>query len=173
METKKKRLAAVVVFGSLFCSVATLGQVQLPPVPTRPPCTQLFKTGPCADSWRDYHVAVSQWNELYIKRQQELAASQASAPLQQQIATLNKLNTDLKKLADDEQQQNTLMQQQMQADAATSLQAKSAAHIQGLQQGTGIGVGASLVLFGLVCGIGRLVRGFTVTKKSQVRAASA
>jgi hypothetical protein len=150
-----------------MCSVASLAQVQLLPVPTRPSCTQLFKTGPCADSWRDYHLAVSQWNELYIERQQELAASQASAPLQQQIAALNKLTTDLKKLADDEHQQNTLMQQQMQADAATSLQASSAAHIQGLQQGAGIGVGASLVLFGLVYGIRRLMRGFTVTRKSQ------
>lgn len=101
------------------------------------------------------------------------AASQASAPLQQQIATLNKLTTDLKKLVDDEQEQNTLMQQQMQADAATGLQAKSTAHTQGLEQGTGIGVGASLVLFALVYGIRRLVDSFTVTKKSQVRAASA
>jgi hypothetical protein len=149
------------------------GQIQLPPVPTRPSCTQLFKTGPCADSWRNYHQAVAQWNQLYIKRQQELAATQASAPLQQQIATLNQLTTDLKKLADDEHQQITLMQQQIQSDATAALQSRSAAHILGLQQGAGIGLGASLILFGLIYGIKRLMRGFNVTKKSQVRAASA
>lgn len=27
--------------------------VQLPPVPLKPTCVLLFKTGPCADSWRN------------------------------------------------------------------------------------------------------------------------
>jgi len=149
------------------------GLTQLPPVPTRPPCTLLFKTGPCADSWRDYRLAVAQWNQLYIKRQQEMAASKASAPLEQQIADLNKLTTDLKKLADDEHQQLTTLQQQMQADATTAMQAKADAHTQGLQEGAGIGVGAALLMFGLVFGIRKLMRNFAITKKPQARAASA
>jgi len=76
-------------------------------------------------------------------------------------------------LADDEHQQITMMQQQMQADASNALQAKSAAHVQGLQLGTGIGVGASLVLFGLIYSIRRLMCSFTATKKPQARATSA
>jgi hypothetical protein len=148
-------------------------QIQLPPVPTRPPCKLLFKTGPCADSWRDYHQAVAQWNQLYIKHQQELAASQASAPLQQQLGDLSKFTTDLKKLADDREQQITLMQEQMQADSATALQAKSAAHIRGLQQGTGIGVIATLLLLGVIFAIRRLTRSFTITKNPRARVASA
>jgi len=147
--------------------------IQLPPVPTRPSCTQLFKTGPCANSWNDYHQAVAQWNQLYIKRQQQLAASQASAPLQQQIGDLNKLTTDLKKLSDDEHQQITMMTEQMQTDSAAATQAKSAAHTEGLQQGAGIGVGATLLLFGLIFGIKKLMGVFTVSKKPQARSASA
>jgi hypothetical protein len=42
-----------------------------------------------------------------------------------------------------------------------------------MQQGAGIGVGASLILFVLIFGIKKLVSGFTVTKKPQTRAASA
>jgi hypothetical protein len=133
--------------------------IQIPPVPTRPSCTQMFKTGPCANSWNDYHQAVAQWNQLYIKRQQQLAASQASAPLQQRIADLNKLTTDLKKLSDDEHQQITMMTAQAQADSAAAVQWKSAAHTQGLQEGTGIGVGATLLLFGLIFGVKKLMGG--------------
>jgi hypothetical protein len=42
-----------------------------------------------------------------------------------------------------------------------------------MQQGAGIGVGASLILFVLIFGIKKLVSGFTVNKKPQTRAASA
>ena len=147
--------------------------VQLPPVPLKPTCHLIFKTGPCADSWRNYNQAVQQWNQLYVKHQQQVAASQAAAPLQQQIADLNKLTSDLKKIGDDENQQITMLQEQMQADATAALQARSAAHTQGLQQGAGIGVGASLILFALIFGVKKLVSGFTVTKKTQARAASA
>jgi len=102
-----------------------------------------------------------------------MAASQAAAPLQQQITDLNKLTSDLKKIGDDERQQITMLQEQMQADSTASIQAKTAAHTQGLQQGAGIGVGASLLLFVLVLGVKKLVGGFTVTKKPQARSASA
>ena len=133
--------------------------VQLPPVPLKPTCVQILKTGPCADSWRNYHQAVQQWNQLYVKQQQQTAASQATAPLQQQIA--------------DDHQQITTLQEQMQADATAAVQAKSAAHTLGMQQGARIGVGAFLILFALIFGIRKLVSGFTITKKEQARAASA
>ena len=133
--------------------------VQLPPAPLKPTCHQIFNTGPCADSWRNYNQAVEQWNQLYVKQQQQTAASQATAPLQQQIA--------------DDHQQITALQQQMQNNATAALQAKTAAHAQGLEQGAGIGVVASLILFGLIVGVRKLVGGFTVTKKAQARAASA
>jgi hypothetical protein len=122
--------------------------VQLPPVPLKPTCVLLFKTGPCADSWRNYRQAVQQYNQLYVKQQQQTAASQATAPLQQQIA--------------DDHQQITVLQDQV-----------TAAHTLGMQQGAGIGVGASLILFVLIFGIKKLLSGFTVTKKTQARAASA
>jgi hypothetical protein len=41
--------------------------------------------------------------------------------------------------------------------AATVRQAETAAHTEGLQQGAGIGMGASLLLFGLIFGIRRLM----------------
>jgi hypothetical protein len=139
---------------------------QLPPAPLKPTCTLLFKTGPCADSWRNYHQAVSQWAQLYVKHQQSVAASAATAPLQHQIAELNKVTTDLN-------QEIVTMQQQMQTDSAAAIQTSAASHTQGLLQGTGIGVGGSLLLFGLIFGIKKLMSGFTVSKKPQARAASA
>src|SRR5262249_38746960 len=111
--------------------------------------------------------------QLYVNRQKELASSQASAPLQAQVTELTKLNAGLKKLADDEQQQITSLHEQMKTDATTALQAKDAAHTQGMQQGAGFGVGASLVLFGVIYVIRKLMGNFTVTKKEQARAASA
>ena len=99
-------------------------------------------------------------------RQKDLASSQATAPLQQQIAELNKLTAD-------QQGQIKKLHDQMQADGTAALQAKSLAHSQGLQQGAGIGVGASLILYGLAFGIKKLLGGFTITKKPQARAASA
>jgi hypothetical protein len=122
--------------------------VQLPPEPLKPTCHLLFRTGPCADSWRNYNQALQQWNQQYVKLQEQSAASQATAPLQQQIA--------------DQHQQIAALQQQI-----------PAAHAEGLEQGIGIGVGASLILFVLIFGIKKLVSGFTVAKKSQAKAASA
>ncbi|HKN73270.1 MAG TPA: hypothetical protein VJX30_19715 [Terriglobales bacterium] len=133
--------------------------VQLPAAPLKPTCHLLFKTGPCADSWRNYNQAIQQWNQLYVQQQQQTAAAQATAPLQQQIA--------------DERQQITVLQKQMQTDATAAVQARTSAHEQGLQQGAGIGVGASLILFGVIFCIRKLTSSFAVTKKTQVRAASA
>jgi hypothetical protein len=155
--------------------------VQLTQVPPKPTCTLIFNTGSCSDLWRNYNQAVQQRTreelQLYVNRQKELASTQATAPLQQQIADLNKLATD-------QQSQIKKLSEQIQSDSSTALQAKSdyatavvqaktAAHTEGLQQGAGIGVGATLLLFGLIFGIKRLTRNFTVTKKSQARAASA
>jgi hypothetical protein len=131
--------------------------------------------------WRNYNQAVQQRTreelQLYVNRQKELASSQATAPLQEQITDLNKLATDqqaqIKKLSD-QIQSDSATALQAKADYATAaLQAKTAAHTEGLQQGAEIGVGATLLLFGLIFGIKRLTRSFTVTKKPQARAASA
>lgn len=97
------------------------------PAPLKPTCHLIFKTGPCADSWRNYDQAIQRWNQQYVQRQEQAA----TAPLQQQISD------DLQKI--------TTLQQQMQTAATTALQAKADAHTQGLEQGAGIGVGASLV----------------------------
>jgi len=114
--------------------------------------------------WRNYQQALLQRQreeiQLYVNRQKELASSAATAPLQQQIA-------DLSKLVSDQQGQIKKQQEQMQADTATALEGKSAAHREGLWQGSGIGAGAMLLLFLLI----RLGRNFTITKKSQVTAA--
>jgi len=145
--------------------------VQLTQVPPKPTCipNALFSSATCNDLWNAYKASQQRAREelqLYVNRQKDLASSQATAPLQQQIAELNKLMAD-------QQGQIKKLHDQIQADAVAALQAKSAAHSQGLQQGAGIGVGASLVLFGVVYGIKKLLGGFTVTKKAQARAASA
>lgn len=101
-----------------------------------------------------------------MNRQKELASSQASAPLQQQIAGLNKL-------VNDQHGQIKKLQEQMQSDSVAALQAKSVAHTQGLEQGTGIGMGATLLLFAVIFGVRKLTRKFTITQKSAARSASA
>ena len=60
----------------------------------------------------------------------ELASQQATAPLQQQIADLNKLISD-------QQAQIAKLQQQMQADSTAATQARDAAHSAGLRDGAG------------------------------------
>jgi hypothetical protein len=155
--------------------------VQLTQVPPKPTCVQIFNTGSCADLWRAYNQAVQQRTreelQLYVNRQKDLASSQATAPLQQQIADLNKLVTDqqgqLKKLGDQIQADATASLHTKADDAAALVQAQSAAHTGGLEQGGGIGVGASLILFVLIVGMKKLMSGFTVTKKPQANAASA
>ena len=77
--------------------------------------------------------------------------------------------TDPTKLTNDEQAQIKSLQEQMQADSAAALVEKSAAHLEGLEYGSGIGAGAMLLIFGVIFGF----RNFSVTKKPQSRAASA
>src|SRR5882762_2901091 len=106
-------------FGLLWVFVASLSFAQQPPaqltqVPPKPTCTLLFSTGSCADLWRNYNQALQQ-------RQQEIASTETAAPLQQQIS-------ELRKLADDEQQQITKLNDHIQADATADIQDKSAAH---------------------------------------------
>jgi len=144
---------------------------QLTQVPPQPTCTQIFNTGTCADLWKNYRQALAQRQreeaQLYVNRQREQASSEATAPLQQQIVDFKKLVADqqgeIKKLQEK-------MQQQIQADSATTQQAKSAVHSQGLQQGVGIGVAISLLLFGVIFGIKKLTG--RVRTKPQARAAA-
>jgi hypothetical protein len=156
-------------FGILFALAAPLmfaqspaATEQLTPVPPKPTCVIILRNGACADLWRNYNQAVAtrvgEQIKIYAKRQAELA----SAPLQQQVADLTKLSTD-------QQNQIKTLQEQIQADSAASLQEKSAAHRDGLEYGSGIGAGATLLIFGLIFGF----RNFSVTKKPQSRAASA
>jgi hypothetical protein len=120
--------------------------------------------------WQDYNMALQKRQQeelqLYVERQKDMATAQATAPLQQQIA-------DLKKLVSDQQTQLTQLHEQMQTDATAALQAKAAAHSQGLEYGAGIGVGAALVLLGLIFGIKKMMSNFTVTKKPQAQGAVA
>lgn len=144
---------------------------QVTQVPPQPSCTQIFNTGTCADLWKNYRQALGQRQreeaQLYVNRQKELASSEATAPLQQQI-------TDFKKLVADQQGEikrlQEKMQQQIQADSAAVQQAKSSAHSQGLQQGAGVGVAGSLLLFGIILGIKKLTG--RVSTKPQARAAA-
>lgn len=149
---------------SLGLAATAQSPPQLTPVPPKPTCTPIFTTSACADMWRAYNQAFAQRQreeiQLYVNRQKELATSAATAPLQQQIADLNKLTAD-------QQAQLKNLQEQMQADAATALEAKSAAHREGMRQGFAIGAGAMLLLFVVIFVIRRLSRSFTITKKSQ------
>jgi len=152
---------------------------QLTNVPPKPTCSPaaltIFGGGPdCQDRWNAYNQAVQQRTreelQLYVNRQKDLAA----APLQQQIADLNKLVAD-------QQVQLKKMSEQMHADAVEAksaeasavMQARTAAHTQGLEYGAGIGVGAALVLFAIIFGIKRAMGNFTVTKKPQAQGAAA
>jgi hypothetical protein len=136
--------------------------VKLTRVPPRPSCSDSpFSSAYCQDRWRLYNEA----------------AHQATAPLQQQIEDLTKLATDQRaqiKGLSDQIQGDSIAALQAKFDSATAvLQAKVAAHTKGLQQGAGIGMGATLLLFALIFGIKRLTPRFKVTKKPQARAASA
>ena len=140
-------------------SAATVKQTQVPP---RPSCSDsAFSSADCQDRWRLYNEA----------------AHQATAPLQRQIEDLTKFATDQRaqiKGLSDQIQVDSIAVLQAKFDSETAvLQAKAAAHTKGLQQGAGIGMGATLLLFALIFGIRRLTSRFTVAKKPQARAASA
>jgi hypothetical protein len=140
----------------------TAASVKLTQVPPKPGCSDsVFSSANCQDRWRLYNQA----------------AHQVAAPLQQQIEDLNKLVTDQQaqiKGLSDQIQADSIAAFQAKVDSATAvLKAKAAAHAEGLQQGAGIGMGGTLLLFALIFGIKRLTRKATVTKTPQARAASA
>jgi flagellar biogenesis protein FliO len=89
--------------------------------------------------------------------------------LQQQITNLKKQVADLTNLSSDQQEQVKKFQEQMEADSSAALQAKSAAHQQGLEMGAAIGTGAMALFFTLIFGLRKLVR----SKKLLARVASA
>jgi hypothetical protein len=70
--------------------------------------------------------------------------------------------TTLQQQTADQHQQISMLQQQI-----------PTAYTEGLLQGAGIGVGASLILFAIIFGINRLMGDYTATKKPQTKAASA
>jgi hypothetical protein len=165
-----KKLALLLIFVASLSFAQQAAPVQLTQVPPKPTCVVILQNGSCADLWRAYNQAVQQRTreelQLYVNRQKELASSQATAPLQQQIADLNKLVTD-------QQEKIKNLQEQMQSDATTALQAKADAHTVGMEKGAGLGAGAMLLLVGIVVGIRKMTQSFTVTKKQQAKAASA
>lgn len=164
MRQVTSALFVLVVGLAAIAQDAAPAQPQLTQVPPKPSCTQLFKTGTCADLWRAYNQALAQRRteelQLYVNRQKEIASSQAAAqtaaPLQQQIGNLNKQIADLNALSADQQGQIKKLQQEMQADSVAALQAKSDAHTQGMEQGGGIGAGAMLLLVGIIFGAKKL-----------------
>lgn len=149
--------------------------VQLTPVPPKPTCTWIFKTGPCADLHRAYNQAMAQRVQeelqLNINRQKELA----TAPLQQQIADLNTLvsgqQAQLKKLQAQMQVDANSAAQQAQEASTAALQAQAAARTRGMEQGIAIGIGAALLLVGVILSIKKLMSSFTVTKKAKAASA--
>lgn len=156
-----KSLGLLLVFSASLCFTReSATPTQLTQVPPKPTCVLLFRTGTCADLWRNYNQALQQRTreelQLYVNRQKDLASSQATAPLQQQI-------DDLNRLASDQQGQIKKLSDQVQADSDAALQAKAddanavvQARISGLKEGAGIGVLSTLGLFGLIFGIRRL-----------------
>lgn len=156
------------LFSLCVSLIATAQPVQLTPVPPKPTCAVFLRNGSCADLWNAYNQALAQRQreeiQLYVTRQKELASAAATAPLEQQIADLNKLSAD-------QQAQLKKLQEQMQADAATALEAKSAAHEEGIKWGIIYGAGGMLLLVIVIAGIRRMFHSFTVVKKSQAASA--
>src|ERR1700692_1334982 len=70
---------------------------QLTQVPPKPTCIPyaLFSGAACNHLWNAYKQSLAQRQQqefqLYVNRQKELVSEQVTAPLQQQIADLNKL----------------------------------------------------------------------------------
>jgi hypothetical protein len=152
----------LLIAGSLSFAQQPEAPVQLTPLPPKPACTPILRNGNCAELWKNYNQAVAQRLGEQIKIYANRQAQLASAPLQQQVTDLTKLNAD-------EQTQIKTLQQQMQAESAVALQEKSAAHAEGLEYGGAIGAGVMLLVCGLIFGL----RNYNVTKKPQARAASA
>jgi hypothetical protein len=158
-----KQFVLCALFAAALLSFAQQSDTaaQLTPLPPKPTCVIILRNGACADLWKNYNQAVAQRLGEQIKMYANRQAQLASAPLQQQITDLTKLNSD-------EQAQIKTLQEQMQAESAAALEDKSAAHREGLEYGSAIGAGATLLICGLMFGL----RNYNVTKKPQARAAS-
>ncbi|MGA8507042.1 MAG: hypothetical protein WB762_15675 [Candidatus Sulfotelmatobacter sp.] len=155
-----KRIGLLLVFAAaLSFAQSPAAPAEPTALPPKPTCVIILRNGACADLWRNYNQAVAQRLGEKIKNYADRQAELEAAPLQQQVADLTKLTTD-------EQAHIKSLQEQIQADSA-------AAHREGLEDGSAMGAGVTLVLFGLIFGIRRLTRNFTITKKPQARAASA
>src|SRR5437016_4039426 len=118
MEDAMNKLGLLIVFVASLSFAQQTGPVQLTQVQPKPTCVVILQNGSCADLWRAYNQAFQHRTreelQLYVNRQKDLASSQATAPLQQQIADLNKLVTD-------QQEKIKNLQEQMQSDATTAL----------------------------------------------------
>ena len=131
--------------------------VQLTQMPPRPTCSpSAFSGADCQDRWHIYNQA----------------AHQVAAPLQQQIEDLNKLTADqqaqIEKLSD-RIEADSVVALQARLDYATAVRTKTAAHTEGLEQGAGIGVGAMLILCGLIFAIRRLTRNLKNTENPEAK----
>jgi hypothetical protein len=137
---------------------------QLPP---KPSCKQRFNTGSCADLWKNYNQAVqrSALNKLTADQQQA------------QEAQIKKLNDQIRADATAALQARSdyaSVLVQAKSDYATAVvKAKTAAHTEGLQEGAGIGVGVTLIVFALRLGVKKMIQNFNGAKKPKARAASA
>lgn len=161
-----RKINVMLLFLLILASLPAIGQdakPQLTPIPPKPTCTPFFQTGACHDLWTTYNQALAQRNQeelqIYVNRQKELASAAATAPLQQQLASLTSLTADL-------QARINRLHEQAQSDTAAALVAQSAAHQQGLWEGLEIGVGGIVLLVLVFFGIKRLTRTFTITKKA-------
>jgi hypothetical protein len=156
-------------------------EVQLTPPAPKPTCHPWYSGSPCDIAWQNYNNSVQQRQQeelqLYVNRQKALATEQATAPLQQQIADqqdqFQRVQAQMQQELSEQQAQIKKLNGQIQSQMIEASQSKIASHNEGLLQGAGIGLGAALILFGVIFGVRRLTRKFTITKKEQARAASA
>ncbi len=129
--------------------------VQLTQVPPKPVCNpnNIFTGTDCQDRINLYNQAVAQRTkeelQFYVNKQKDIATQQAVAPLRQQITDLN----------------NKIL-----SDAGTAAQEKFAAYNSGMNHGLGYGVGASLILYGIIFAVRRLRRSSPQPKASAASA---
>ena len=152
--------------------------VQLTQVPPKPTCQQRLNTGLCADLWKNYNQAVqrSALNKLTTDQQQAQQAQikKLNDQIQADAAAVLQAKSDYASALVQAKSDYASALVQAKSDYATAVvQAKTAAHTEGLQQGAGVGVGVTLLVFALRLGIKRLIRNFSGAQKPRARAASA
>jgi len=133
--------------------------VQLVQVPPKPTCNpnNIFDGGTCRDTINAYNQALAQRQaqdlQLFVSHQKELASAQATAPLQQQIAS----------------QKVQIMNLQLEAksQAVTASWNATRAYRDGLTQGVII----AFVLIAVGFGVRKMLKGFTISKKASAASA--